>query len=518
MIRLIPTLLLLLARGALQAAPPELTAIFPSGGAAGALVETTLSGTFPSWPVSIWTSHPDIQAEAGSKGQLKIRVKDNAPFGPRLVRVYSKEGVSAVRPFWVGNLREVMEAEPNDHFEKAMKLASTPLVVNGKLANPGDADSFAIQVKQGQTLVARLQANLGLDSPMDAVLQILSPEGFVVAENHDRHGLDPLVFFTANKAGDFRLRLFAFPSNPDSSIRLAGAENFIYRLTVTTGPFLDHAFPMAARVNETQVFHPQGWNFLKGVSYSVKSPSGNDSWFLTQPGVAGWQKIATVSHQALVDTGEKSPTLSAPVSLSGVLLKAPRQFKLEGKKGEKYFLQIEARTRGSQLDPVLILKDALGKEIRRVDDSGASADPNLEWTSTGDPAFLEIADLHRQTGPGYYYQLSFTPVAPEFSLTLEADLFISAGGKEVEAPVKVTRSGGHAGPIQIAAMLPSGWTSQPVTHLPKDGAIVKIKIKPQGNAAPGSFTLLGESAGVKFQVEKSFSAFDATLRQFWISQ
>ena len=41
------------------------------------------------------------------------------------------------------------------------------------------------------------------------------------------------------------VRLFAFPSVPDASVRLAGGERFIYRLTLTTVGFAEHAWPLA---------------------------------------------------------------------------------------------------------------------------------------------------------------------------------------------------------------------------------------------------------------------------------
>ena len=46
-------------------------------------------------------------------------------------------------------------------------------------------------------------------------------------------------------AGTYLIRVFAFPVSPDSSIRFAGGEAFLYRLTLTTAGFLDHVFPLA---------------------------------------------------------------------------------------------------------------------------------------------------------------------------------------------------------------------------------------------------------------------------------
>ena len=93
--------------------------------------------------------------------------------------------------------------------------------------------------------MADLEANRHLGSPMDAVLQVVSPAGFVLAQNDDAVGRDPRIIFEAPARGTYIVRLFAFPSTPDSSIRFAGGDAFIYRLTLTTGGFLEHVFPLA---------------------------------------------------------------------------------------------------------------------------------------------------------------------------------------------------------------------------------------------------------------------------------
>ena len=106
-------------------------------------------------------------------------------------------------------------------------------------------DGFAVNLSRGQTLVASVEAARHLGSPMDAVLQVVSTDGFVLAQNDDDVGRDPRIVFEAPAAGTYIVRLFAFPATPDSSIRFAGGSAFVYRLTLTTGGFLDYAFPLA---------------------------------------------------------------------------------------------------------------------------------------------------------------------------------------------------------------------------------------------------------------------------------
>src|SRR5581483_10130568 len=106
------------------------------------------------------------------------------------------------------------EKEPNDDYRHAQPLDKS-CVVNGRLEKTGDVDCFAIHLTRGQTLVASMEANRTLGSPMDAVLQVVSARGTVLEENNDYHELDPQLMFTAPADGTYVVRTFAFPAVPD---------------------------------------------------------------------------------------------------------------------------------------------------------------------------------------------------------------------------------------------------------------------------------------------------------------
>jgi hypothetical protein len=133
-------------------------------------------------------------------------------------------------------------------------------VVNGRLGRGGDVDHFVVSLKQGQTLVASLGAHELLGSPMDAVLFVVSPAGGQLAYNHDQRGLDPELVFTAPAAGDYLVRVLAFPSAPNSTIGLAGGDPYVYRLTLTTGGFVDYAWPLAVTRARESLVQLVGWN------------------------------------------------------------------------------------------------------------------------------------------------------------------------------------------------------------------------------------------------------------------
>jgi hypothetical protein len=80
-------------------------------------------------------------------------------------------------------------------------------------------------------------------------------EAFVAAQNHDAVGLDPQLVFAAPKDGRYLVRLFAFPSEPNSTIGFAGTDNYAYRLTLTTGADVEPDLP-AAPVIATDASRP----------------------------------------------------------------------------------------------------------------------------------------------------------------------------------------------------------------------------------------------------------------------
>ena len=57
---------------------------------------------------------------------------------------------------------------------------------------------------------------------MDGVLQVVSPDGFVLEQVDDSPGLDPVLGCRRPRRRPIRVRVFAFPLKPDSSIALAG--------------------------------------------------------------------------------------------------------------------------------------------------------------------------------------------------------------------------------------------------------------------------------------------------------
>lgn len=496
----------------LHAAPPKLNYLFPAGGQQGQTVAVTAAGDFSAWPVTAWTDRTGIVVTAEKdKGKLKVDVAADAVPGIYWLRLANDEGASQPKPFIVGTLPEVAEAEPNDAPAKP-QFVEPRVVISGKLAKSGDVDGYCVDLQQGQTLVAALQANSILGSPMDAVLQVCQlverplvsgqstpVEAYVVSQNHDAVGLDPQLAFTAPKSGRYLTRLFAFPATPDSTIRFAGGDDYAYRLTLTTGPFIDHVLPLAAPREESEV-RLGGWNLI-GPTTAIVPSLANDAGPLTppdnslawawKPGAAGAVAIPRIDHTpALIDgtrpppphvAGESSaehdapPDLPIPTTISGRLERAGDlgAFTFHSTKDQKLRFRAVAKAMGFPTDPVIVIQDESGKELAEADDTGRDdRDPQLDFTAPADGRYrVLVRDLHGRGGMRMVYRLSIERVQPDFSLSLAADSFVLEKNKPLEIPVNVAVRDGLRDSIALHAIgLPPGVTAEPATFTPTEDA------------------------------------------------
>lgn len=437
--KLSPVLVLLFASPAL-AAPPKVDFLFPSGGQRGQKVEMTVGGTLDPWPPHAWTSHPGLKVEAGKKsGQCTVTIAPDISLGTHWIRLVNKDGASNLRPFVVNQIAEVMEKESNDEPKKPQEVKELPTVVNGRLEKVNDTDVFAVTLKKGQTLVASVDAYETFRSPMDAVLQIVSPDGFVLAQNDDYRAMDPLIAFDAPRDGQYLVRIFCFPSMPDSRVGLHGKENCIYRLTLTNGPFVDHTWPLAVDRSKPGEVELIGWNIPSESRKAKASPEKDVSvLYLQAPGFANGYAVRVEGHAAVL---EPKGLLMPPITVTGRVADAKGQaIDFEARKGSKVLIDIDAQSLHFRLDPVLIVQDPAGKQVQRVQSAKLNEDPKLEFTPTQDGKHtLLIRDLHEEGGPRHVFRVAIRPAAPDFDVTLTTDRFVLAGEKKAEAVVNLAR-------------------------------------------------------------------------------
>lgn len=500
---------LLFFLGTLSAAPPAVTSLFPAGGQIGTTVEVAATGSFEKWPVEAWCGTPGVAVNAAKdKGKLSVVVAADAKPGVAWLRLADDTGASTLRPFVVGVLPEVAEKEPNDDATKP-QLVERSCVVNGKLAKGGDVDCYAIKLTKGQTLVASLLANHILRSPMDAVLQIVSADGFVLDQNHDHHGLDPQLDFTAPKDGTFVVRVFAFPSQPDSSIRYFGSEACVYRLTLTTAGFVDYELPLA--VMKGAKLRPVGWNLSASPIVPAAIPP------------------RTEEHPCFDFTQKPSDVpLSPPFTATGCV-KEPgtaNGYAVKATKGKPITFQVESRKLELPLTPVIRVLDESGKQIARAEPGQPNQDCEATVTPAKDETLrVEVRDLYHAGGPRFVYRLRAVLPVPDFEATVANDRFAVVPGTPLEVPLTTKFQGGLALASAEFALVAEGLPPEvTVTLVPIDAKNKEPKVRLATDAASMSkpFRLsvvatLKDGTKIARPVRAPLSEFDTTTADLWLT-
>ncbi len=491
--------------GAAAGAGPEVTSLLPSGAQRGSTVEVTASGNFPKWPVSGWADRAGVSVTAAAdKGKLSVAVAADVAPGVVWLRLYDATGASAPRPFVIGTLGEVVEQEPNNTSEKAQSLATSTVVVNGRLEVRGDVDVFGVGLQKGQTLVASLEAHETLGSPIDAVLQITTVAGTVLGFNHDHRGLDPQAVFEAPADGRYLVRVFGFPATPDSTIGFTGGGADVYRLTLTTGGFVDYPWPLAVtrdRETRVQLF---GWNIPAGHD-TVLVQSHAERAEITDPLLANVASVSVEPHETLVevepnDTAAPQP-IEMPVTISGRIegRRDVDAFSFAGRKGEPLVFDVESRGLGSPLDAVLQVTDAAGQSLAEIDDVGPRRDPQLSFSPAADGSYrLLVRDLNRQGGSRHVYRLRATKAPRDFDVTADAQAYVVTVRKPTEIVLSIARQNGFDETISLRATgLGEMLSAAPVLSAGQGDSAktVKLAVNAAGGAFAGPIRVVAEAQG-----------------------
>lgn len=474
------------------AAPPAVTGISPAGVQAGKSATVLFVGAAGEPVPQVWFSRPGITlAPTDKPKEWTLTAAPDTPPGIVWLRFSNDEGASDLRPVFVGTLAEIAEVEPNNTNAQAQKVETLPVVVNGVLHKGGEVDAFAVTLEAGQTLTASVESHRSLGTPMDGVLQIAAPDGFVLVQNDDDRGNDPQLTFTATRPGPYLVRAFAFPADPNSTINYAGGEGYIYRLLLTTGPVIDHTVPLAVASLTPTPLAPVGTGIAPDAAPLV--PVLIDETAIlpaAEPSTLLAHRLPLVLHATPVEAPPAEPNtlqlLTLPMSLTGHVGAAGEvdRYRFAGKKRESLHLAVEARRFDSPLDPLLRLFGPDGKLIKEQDDDGRkSYDIDFNQSLPADGEYrLEVTDRFRHGGPRYAYLLTAEPTVPDFDLTVEANRWTLKAGTPLEIPVAISRRAGFKDEIVFE-----------VEGLPADAEVTVAETKSQA---------MGDSAkSVKLKIE-----------------
>lgn len=511
-----------------EAAPPAVTSLFPMGAGLGTTTEITSGGKLNQPGTTVWCSEGSLKFAIPEKGDtFKVTVPDEASPGLHWVRFSNAEGATSLVPFVVGTLPEFNETEPNNEIAKAQKVEKST-VANGKLAAAGDVDVFAVPVKKGQTLVASIDSNWRLAAPVDMVMQILGPNGNVVEQNDDDHGFDPLIAVTPPEDGTWFVRVFGFPAAPNSTIRFAGGADYRYRLTLTTGPYANHAVPSAITEDGATV-GLAGWNLPETLAKSVPvGPLPGDAFGVRE--IANTVPVLKLAGPVIVEAEPSDRSKPGEITAGSVVcgvIDQPRDedvFHFTAKKGERLTFRVESRSLGHPLDPVVTVIDAEGKVVIESDDSARNVfDSLVKFSAKADGEYrVCIRDLFEKGGWRFAYRLHCEVPAPSVNLAVQADFFTVKQGESLEIPVTITRNEKFAEEFSVAVEgLPDGVTVEAVKSEPKGDSskAVKLTLKAESKSGfSGPIRIVG-SYGEKIEVEATapLTTFKTKTSSLWLT-
>ncbi len=424
----VPAVLVLLLAVTLNvhSAAPTLEQLHPVGFGRGTTNVVKLVGKVEPWPPQIWGAGEGVEITAlTNKNELEFIVAADAASGVRLIRLFNDEGASEPRPFVVGAGRELIETEPNNHFNSAMAIPELPATITGRLDKTGDVDSYGLSVPAGQRLVATVESHV-LMSRLDAVLRLVTTNGQQLAWNHDFATIDPRLDWRAEVDTPVIVQVFGFAFPGTADIKLAGSDGAIYRLHLA----VETPQPQPTNARPAEISLPT----------SVRA-------FFEEPG-------------------------------------ARHRFKVNLAKDEWISAVVAAEFLGSPVDAWLAIENKDGKELTRNDDFDGGRDPALNWKAPEDGEFtLVVGSLTRNCGPGQFYELTVKRAAADWRASLAASSLVAKAGTTNELKLTFTRLCGLTNAYQIVVpKLPDGVTCD-AALVPEAGGEVKLNLLASETAA-----------------------------------
>jgi hypothetical protein len=418
-----------------------------------------------------------VNNQIGETVLLKVSIAKDAPPGTRELRVGAQVGLSNPLYFQVGVLAEQFEQEPNDpHTVEYIPLAEPvelPVQINGQI-QPGDVDRIRFRAEAGTQLIIEAQARQLVPFLADAVpgwfqavLSLYDDQGRELAVVDDyRSSPDPVMLFEVPETGVYSIDI------RDSIYR--GREDFVYRLSLSTEPFITSMFPLGGRTGQDRYAQVVGWNLLsRKLRLEMDGPAG-------EVHKTAWSRGARLSNtmaydvDALPGKPEKEPndqpdeaqSITVPRVVDG-RIDAPGDvdlFEFKGRAGEEVIVEVVARRLGSPVDSVVrllaedgavvawnddyehkegFLHTEMGLETHHADSYVRAALPEKGKYS------VQIRDALGAGGDEYAYRLRVGRPQPDFALRVVPSSITVPPGRSALLHVHVLRRDGFAGPIEV---------------------------------------------------------------------
>jgi hypothetical protein len=517
------SVLLVLSASSAHASSPSLGAVRPLGGQRGTEVEINLTGARLADAKEILYYQPGItttKLQSVNDGHLKATVKiaPDCRLGLHDIRLRTATGISEVRSFSVGALKEVNESEPNNDFAKPQPIAMN-VTVNG-VADNEDVDYFVVEAKKGERISAEVEGiRLGV-TLFDPYVAIMDAKRFELASSDDAALVwqDGEASVVAPGDGKYVIQV--------RESAYAGNGNCLYRLHVGNFPRPTATVPAGGKVGEAVDVKWIGDVAGEKTTKVTLPPAPEPDYGLVaqdEKGVAPYPNRFRVSPFGNVieaepnDDQAKATPFTPPVALNGVIGKPGDNdfFVFHAKPGVAYDIRVFARSLRSPLDSVLHVAKKGGKYLAGNDDNG-SPDSYIRFGVPEEADYVVwVHDQLQKGGPDYAYRIEVSPVTPKLALSVPNESITRGTGTIAVAVPKGNRqailvNAGRAdfgGDLKISAQnLPAGVALEADTMAANLGTYpVLFTAKPDASLAGTLATLSGKHVDPKVDVPCDFS-------------
>ncbi|WP_422931017.1 PPC domain-containing protein [Singulisphaera sp. PoT] len=411
------------------AASPNMASLRPQGGQRGTEVVVTLGGARLADAKELMFYQPGItttKLEVVNDGAVKatLKIAPDCPLGLHDLRLRTATGISELRSFSVGALKEVNEVEPNNEFASPQPITMNT-TVNG-VADNEDADYYVVEAKKGERISAEVEGvRLGI-THFDPYVAILDSKRFELASSDDSALVWQDGAASAIAPADGKYMILVRES------AYAGNGACLYRVHVGNFPRPTATIPSGGKLNETVDVKWVG-DVAGETTTKVTLPASPRRDF----GVIAQDALGSAPHPNMfrlspfgnvieVEPNDNHPTATVftpPMALNGVIGKKgdTDHFVFKATKGQTFDIKVFARSLRSPLDPVLYVGPRNGGATAGSDDS-AGPDSYIRFGVPADGEyFISLVDQLQNGGPDYAYRIEVTPVEPKLALSVTSE-------------------------------------------------------------------------------------------------
>ena len=566
---------------------PEVFSIAPLGTRQGSTVEVEIRGRTLEEAYGAWFDVSGLKAQVkkieeieleekkeygseagkqkrGARVRLEVTVEPTAPVGMHSLRLVTPYGISNALAFLVGSEPITAETEKLHDTPDLAQPLSLPVVVHGKISQPGDVDYYSFEVLQGQELLFEVFAKPAVSTlagprGFDAQLAIYQP----TASWFDAAQVTRLAFNDEPVSKEHRQSNEFVSTNPRLHYRFIKAGRYLVQVASFLGyggpdcPYqLRVAPPEKASLLKGEESLPQlsasGWrerdydrklepNRLQLISSRAvmkaerrderttteasTSSSGPSSRGRPSPNLAGLDPAARNTLMVRVEEKEPNETagqalaVSVPTLIDGKIDHAGDidQFSFKAEPGQALAFEIEAPQEGPPVfNPWLRVVDEEGREVftnlyKRIGRAftfyNKTVEPKTTYTfELGGRYSLQVRDFSSRNGSSdFVYRIL---IRPQISHVGEIEVCWECskklGNLEQKTPVdRINLTVGEAKRFIVVAELEEGFTGNLAVTV--EGLPRGVDVSSGTEAEPGPSAPIDEGDKERFMPKRSMT-------------